>query len=184
MINGTQAEINATLASITYTALSGFTGNDTLRIATTDGAGLSDIDTVPITVAADNRSLVVTGTRVNEASPFLPFKVDGQAGQLVELTLGQTGSGTGHAAIGTDVSPNLEYYNGSAWVSYSGGAVSIPGSSGNSSLLVRVAVFQDTSYEQVETLQLTTVAGTLAVTANGSAVVTGTGSASSPLVIN
>jgi len=176
VISGTQADIAATLAAITYTASSGFVGGDTLRIVTTDGEGLTDADTVPITVNADNRLLAVTGTRVNEASPYLPFQVDGQAGQLVELTLAATGSGAGHAVIGADVSPNLEYYNGSAWVSYSGGTVFIPGSSGNASLLVRVAVFQDTQFEGVESLNLTATNSAGAAAAdNGEIVDNGTG---------
>ncbi|MFI3157998.1 MAG: VCBS domain-containing protein, partial [Methylococcaceae bacterium] len=173
-LTGTQAEINAMLASLTYTAASGFdSGTDTLKMVSTDAVGLSDTDTVNITVNAP--ALTVTGTTVNEASAYLMFTVTGSVNQKVTLALGTTGTGDGHAGIGDDVLPNLEYYNGSAWVAYTGGAVSIPNFDGGK-LLVRVAVLQDTAYEGAETLKLTaTNSSNVAASGNSTIVDDGSG---------
>jgi VCBS repeat-containing protein len=152
VITGSKAEIDALLATLVYTPASGFAGADTLRMHTVDDTGLSDTDFIAITVNADNRVLAVTGTAVNEASPYVLFKIDGASGQRMSLELASTGSGTGHASIGQDVLPALEYFNGTAWVTYAGGLVSI--ADGSSSLLVRAAVLQDSLNEGVETLKL------------------------------
>jgi hypothetical protein len=48
---GTQADINATLGSLTYQGNSLFTGTDTLTMLSTDGNGASDTDTVTIAVS-------------------------------------------------------------------------------------------------------------------------------------
>jgi VCBS repeat-containing protein len=152
VITGSKAEINALLDTLVYTPASGFAGADTLRMHTVDDTGRSDTDFIAITVNADNRVLAVTGTAVNEASPYVLFKIDGASGQRMSLELASTGSGTGHASIGQDVLPALEYFNGTAWVTYAGGLVSI--ADGSSSLLVRAAVLQDSLNEGVETLKL------------------------------
>ncbi len=51
-ISGTQADINATLASLTYQGDSNFNGSDTLTILSTDAGALTDSDTVNITVTS------------------------------------------------------------------------------------------------------------------------------------
>ena len=53
-LTGTQSAINATLATLSYTSTSGYTGTDTLTVLTTDGGttALTDSDTVAITVSA------------------------------------------------------------------------------------------------------------------------------------
>lgn len=145
-LSGTKASINAALATLSYSGNTDFNGIDTLTVETNDGA-LSDIDTLDIAVTPDNRALSVTGTTVNEASPYVLFEVTGVSGQKVTLSLSD-----GSATTGADFSPNLEYYDGSAWVAYAGGAVAIP--SGSATLLVRSAVFQDTISEGSETLTL------------------------------
>jgi VCBS repeat-containing protein len=173
-LSGTQAEINTMLASLTYSAASGFdSGTDTLRMVSTDAVGLSDTDTVNITV--NTPAVTVTGTTVNEASAYLMFSVTGVVGQKVTLALGTTGTGAGYATIGDDILPNLEYYNGTTWLAYTGSAVSIPNFN-SGALLVRVAVLQDTAYEGAETLKLTaTNSSSLASSGNSTIVDDGSG---------
>ncbi|HYC53038.1 MAG TPA: DUF4347 domain-containing protein, partial [Gemmatimonadaceae bacterium] len=64
-ISGTQAAINATLASLVYQASADYAGADTLTLTSTDSAGLSDTDTVSITVnpVADAPVNVVPGAQ-------------------------------------------------------------------------------------------------------------------------
>ena len=51
-INGTIAEVNAALASVSYLGNPNFTGSDSLTVRTDDGTTTPDVDTVAITVAA------------------------------------------------------------------------------------------------------------------------------------
>lgn len=53
-ISGTQAAINASLATLTYQASSNYNGSDTLTILSTDGGARTDSDTVSITVSPVN----------------------------------------------------------------------------------------------------------------------------------
>ncbi len=169
-LSGNATQLNAMLAALVYTPNTGYSGTDALKIYTVDAAGASDTDFVAITVNPDNRALTVTGTIVNEASPYVMFTVDGEKGQRVSLAAGETGSGAAHATMGTDFLPNLQYFNGTSWVDYSGGYVTIPDTVANTNglLLVRAAVLQDSTHETTtstyETLKLTATnaAGTAA----------------------
>lgn len=145
-LSGSKADINATLASLSYTGGANFSGIDALTIQTTDPGGLVDSDVLAITVSADNRPVTVAGSTVNEASPYVMFQVGGAAGQQVSLSLS-----SGSATKGLDFAANLEYFNGTTWVAYTGAPVSMPGAT----MLVRVAVYQDTLNEGSETLTLT-----------------------------
>ena len=49
-VTGTQADINATIATLTYQGILNFNGADTLTVRATDAGGLFDQDTVAITV--------------------------------------------------------------------------------------------------------------------------------------
>ncbi len=151
VLTGNKATIDALVATLVYTPTVAFSGTDALRMHTSDTSGNTDTDFVSITVNPDTRALTVTGTTVNEASPYVYFQVSGVAGQFVQLELGTTGSGSGHALEGIDHLPNLEYFNGSSWVAYSGGAVTVP--AGNN-LLVRTGVLKDGINEGAETLKL------------------------------
>lgn len=65
-ISGTETDINATLASLTYDAPLGYTGLDALTVLSTDSGApvLSDTDAISITVTATpGEGFVVTGTR-------------------------------------------------------------------------------------------------------------------------
>ena len=54
-LSGSEADVNATLASLIYQAEPDYTGADTLTIVSTDSAGASDADTVAIAVKGVNR---------------------------------------------------------------------------------------------------------------------------------
>jgi hypothetical protein len=81
-LSGTQAQINATLATLTYQGTLNFTGSDTLTMVSTDSAGipLSDTDTVAITVTAVNDAPVVT-----PIAPDVTFVEDGVA-QVIDAS--------------------------------------------------------------------------------------------------
>jgi VCBS repeat-containing protein len=112
----------------------------------------------------DDRPVTVAGTTVNEASSHVLFTVTGLAGQKVQLSLTESGSGNGYAVIGTDtgLASQLEYLVGTTWTSYTGDYLTLPA---GGDLLVRVAVKNDTLNEGAETLKL--IASTTGVSSNG-----------------
>lgn len=174
-ISGSKTNINNALATLSYTSGTSFTATDSLLMQTTDGDGLQDIDSLPISIS-DNRALTVTGTTVNEASPYVMFQVSGAAGQKVTLALGSTEVANDvDAESGLDFLPNLQYFDGSDWQNYTGAPVTIP--LGGATLLVRVPVLQDARYEGAETLTLiaTNRAGTSSVPGISTIIDDGTG---------
>jgi hypothetical protein len=101
----------------------------------------------------DDRALKVDSPVVNEASDFVVFRIRGIT-SAVQLNL-LFGNGTGFAALPT---PNLQYWSGSAWVSYTPAALLVSGTtfSTGSDLYVRVAIQeeQDDAYEGSERFTL------------------------------
>ena len=77
---------------------------------------------------------------------------------------------SGTATQDTDFSSGLEYYNGSAWVSYTAGSNVSLGAGG--SLLVRTAVTNDAGYEGTEAFTLTASYATGSKSANGTGTIT------------
>ena len=59
-LSGTQAQINAALASISYQGNAEFNGADTLTVLSTDANGATDSDAVAITVSSVNDGPVNT----------------------------------------------------------------------------------------------------------------------------
>src|SRR4029078_5328 len=59
-LSGTQAQINAALASISYQGHADFNGSDTLTVVSTDASGVTDSDAVAITVTSVNDGPVNT----------------------------------------------------------------------------------------------------------------------------
>src|SRR6185503_224867 len=59
-LSGTQAQINAALASISYQGNADFNGADTLTVLSTDANGATDSDSVAITVTSVNDAPVNT----------------------------------------------------------------------------------------------------------------------------
>lgn len=145
-LSGSKADLNTALGFLTYTGAAGFSGTDTLSMETMDAGGLLDLDTLDINVTADNRALTVSGTTVNEASPYVFFTVGGATGQQVTLAIN-----SGTATLAADFSPNLEYFDGTSWQPYGGGPLTMLGAT----LLVRTAVYNDAAFEGLESLTLT-----------------------------
>jgi hypothetical protein len=79
-LSGTQAQINAALAAITYQGNVNFNGSDTLTVLSTDALGASDSDTVSITVNAVNDAPVMT-----PVAPDVTF-VEGNLPQVIDAT--------------------------------------------------------------------------------------------------
>jgi hypothetical protein len=90
----------------------------------------------------------VNSVTASESSPFVVFTVSGQSGQRVQLALE-----SGGATVGTDTDDGLQFFDGTSWRDYTPGSlVIIP--SGSNTLLVRVAVVNDTLLEGSETFRL------------------------------
>jgi hypothetical protein len=125
-------------------------GTGTIR---DDGGSTTVFNETDITAQAggsdDDRALAISDVTVSEASPYAVFTISGTPGQLLTLSLQQTGSGAGFATPGADTGTVLQYWTGSIWASYSG-SVTMTGSS----LLVRTAITQDSVYEGPETFRL------------------------------
>ncbi len=66
-ISGTQADINATLATLTYQGASNFNGAAVLTVTSTDGGGLQDTDACTITVNPVNDAPTSTNDSVTTA---------------------------------------------------------------------------------------------------------------------
>ena len=104
----------------------------------------------------DDRPLAVNSVTVNEATPVAVFIVSGVEGQFVSLT-----PAGGSATLGTDFASALEYFNGTAWRSYTPGSfVAIPADGDATpeepaTLRVRVAVVSDNPFEDSESFTLT-----------------------------
>ena len=109
---------------------------------------------LPATLDDDRRHHPqVNNVSVNEASPYAVFTVTGLPEAGLTLSLGNTSDPNDRdASVGTDTANTLQVYRNGAWVAYSA-ANSIVNADGT--LLVRVAVNQDTAYEGPETLTLT-----------------------------
>ena len=66
-LSGTQAQINAALATLSYQGSANFTGADTLTVVSTDAAALSDNDTVSINVVSVNDAPAGTNITITAA---------------------------------------------------------------------------------------------------------------------
>ena len=76
---GSQTQINTALASLTYRGNANFAGADTLTVLSTDAGGLSDSDTVAITVAGVNDAPgVALPSTQNTRDQHIPGAVHGQ----------------------------------------------------------------------------------------------------------
>ncbi|NBV75762.1 MAG: hypothetical protein EBR59_07355, partial [Methylococcaceae bacterium] len=101
--------------------------------------------------------LQVENITVNEGSPYAVFRIYGSEGQHLSLGLEETGTNfaplAGNAQMGVDIANKLQYFDGDAWQNYSPSqTVTYP--RGSTTLLVRVAVKNDTVFEKQETFKL------------------------------
>ena len=86
-ISGSQADINATLASLTYQGNLNFNGSDTLTMVSTDAGALSDTDTVDITINAVNDAPVNTVPGAQTVDEDTPLAISGISVNDVEGNL-------------------------------------------------------------------------------------------------
>jgi hypothetical protein len=132
-ITGTQAEIDATFAAATgvaYTPTPNVNGADSLTMTTSDGT-VSDVDTVPINVAAVNDAPTVVGDGTESAAPIVEDMPSATGQSVASLFSGQysdaadqvSGGSSADAFAGVAVTANgsgatgqWQYYNGSSWV--------------------------------------------------------------------
>ncbi|MBP7111441.1 MAG: DUF4347 domain-containing protein, partial [Nitrosomonas sp.] len=127
-LSGSQVDINATLASLSYQGDIGFIGSDTLTITSTDSLAATDIDTVNINVTAGNVAPINTVPGAQTAAENTSFSINGISindanGDLstVELTVAQ-GSLTVLLSGGATISAGS---NGSNTLTLSGSQVDI-----------------------------------------------------------
>jgi len=134
------------------------------------GLGIQTSLNTITTTSFGTPTVSVTGATVSEASPYIVFNVmlDVASPSAVSFTPSLS---SGTATVGADVASSLEYFNGSAWVSASSG-VSITG--GQTSVLVRAAITNDTVYEGAESFTFQTGAITGSVVNASGASATGT----------
>ena len=121
-LSGTQAQINAALASLSYQANAEFNGADTLTVLSTDANGATDSDAVAITVSSVNDAPVntVPGARTVNEDAVLVF----------------TGANT-ISVIDVDgnlATTQLSVSNGTLNVSLAGGSSISAGANGSSTL--------------------------------------------------
>ena len=116
---GTQAQINAALASLAYQGNADFNGADTLTVLSTDANGATDSDAVAITVSSVNDGPVNTVPGAQTVNEDTSFSIGGISVNDVDGNLSST---------------QLTVTNGSLNVSLAGGATISSGANGSSTL--------------------------------------------------
>jgi hypothetical protein len=114
----------------------------------------------------DDTPINISNPVVNEASAWMVFDLEGQADGFFSLALQTTGSGAGHATPGVDHGTTMQYWSGSAWLTYSSGTIRFD-SAGHAE--VRIAVNPDTPgvLEGLETLKLVATSSSNVVSEGG-----------------
>ena len=126
-ISGTQADINATLASLGYQGNLNFNGPDTLAVTSTDSNGATDTDNVAITVTAVNDVPANTVPGAQAGAEDTPLAISG-----LSIT----------DPDGTMVAVTLSVANGTLTVSLAGGATISAGANGSATLTLNGTVAQ------------------------------------------
>src|SRR4029434_5864428 len=118
-LSGTQAQINAALATVSYQGSSNFNGADTLTVLSTDANGATDSDTVAITVTAVNDAPVNTVPGAQTVNEDTALSISGVSVNDVDGNLSTT---------------RLTVTGGTLNVSLAGGATISAGANGSSTL--------------------------------------------------
>src|SRR6185295_15922769 len=118
-LSGTQAQINAALASISYQGNANFNGADTLTVLSTDGSGATDSDAVAITVSSVNDVPVNTVPGAQTVNEDTALSISGISVNDIDGNLSST---------------RLTVTNGAVTVSLAGGATISAGANGSSTL--------------------------------------------------
>ena len=115
-LSGTQAQINAALATISYQGNLNFNGADTLTVLSTDSNGVTDSDAVAITVNAVNDGPVNTVPGAQSVNEDTALSIGGVSVNDVDGNLSTT---------------RLTVTNGAVTVSLAGGATISAGANGS-----------------------------------------------------
>jgi VCBS repeat-containing protein len=118
-LSGTQAQINAALASLSYQGNPNFNGSDTLTVLSTDGNGVTDSDAVSITVSSVNDGPMNTVPGAQTANEDSALSISGVSVNDVDGNLSTT---------------QLTVTNGAVTVSLAGGATISAGANGSATL--------------------------------------------------
>ena len=118
-LSGTQAQINAALASISYQGNLNFNGGDTLTVLSTDANGATDSDAVAITVSSVNDGPVNTVPGAQTVNEDTALAIGGIWVNDVDGNLTTT---------------QLTVTNGTVTVSLAGGATISAGANGTATL--------------------------------------------------
>ena len=118
-LSGTQAQINAALASLSYQGNADFNGGDTLTVLSTDANGATDSDAVAITVSSVNDGPVNTVPGAQTVNEDTSLSIAGISVNDVDGNLATT---------------QLSVTNGALNVSLAGGATISAGANGSSTL--------------------------------------------------
>src|SRR6202008_3731057 len=118
-LSGTQAQIHAALASLSYQGNLNFNGSDTLTVLSTDGNSVTDSDAVAITVTSVNDGPVNTVPGAQTVNEDTALSISGVSVIDVDGNLSTT---------------RLTVTNGTVTVSRAGGATTIAGAKGSPTL--------------------------------------------------
>ncbi|GHC98419.1 hypothetical protein GCM10007320_54090 [Pseudorhodoferax aquiterrae] len=156
-----------------YRPAPGDTTGDSFTYTISDGSAESDAATVQISVSAvATPTISVSSTTVSETSPYAVFEVSLDFAAASSISFNPTLVG-GTATIGTDTGPSgaLQFFNGSNWVSASGGVTL---AAGTTSVLVRTAITNDVTFEGAESFSLATgaITGSVANASGATGVAT------------
>ncbi|WP_461175385.1 DUF4347 domain-containing protein, partial [Uliginosibacterium flavum] len=118
-VSGTQADINATLASLIYRGTLNYSGSDTLTVLSTDSNGATDSDTVGITVTAVNDAPVnsVPGAQATDEDTALVFS----AGNGNQIQIADVDAASGSMQITLSVTNGTLTLAGVTGLSFSSG---------------------------------------------------------------
>jgi hypothetical protein len=134
--------------TVTLTSPSGAT------IATAAASGTIRNDDVPPPV-----SVSITNVTVSEASPFVVVAVNLSASTTAPISftpsLHAGGSGGGFATIGSDTGAGIQWFD-AATSSWNPAAAGVTIAAGNTTLLLRTSINNDTAFEGIETFQFHT----------------------------
>ena len=173
-LSGSQADINATLATLTYQGIANFTGSDLLTLTSTDSNSGTDVDTVAITVTAVDDSTVVTGGTSgmgNEdttiAGTLTATDADGLSDGTVFTMTGAASNGTASIDPATGLwsyTPNADYNGSDSFT------VTITDDAGNTAtqlISVTVSPVGDLTNDSLTTTEDTAISANVLTGTNG-----------------
>jgi hypothetical protein len=152
-LSGTQADINATLASLVYQGSLNYTGADTLTVTSTDSNAMTDVDTVALTVTAQN-----------DAPTDLTLSANTVAENAANGTVVGTVAGTDVDAGDTKAYSLTDTAGGRFAINSSTGQITVANGSllnyeaaNSHSVIVRVTDSGGLTYDEAFTINLTNV---------------------------